>query len=118
MMSPYNIANYQAVTPDMQHFDVFSATYDDIRFAVPVEKQIKIDSANEFNLPGLAFQYLGHTSLWWALLMFNGLTDPLNDVKPGVTLNIPERSALLAYLGRSIKPEASNVPSMENATIL
>ncbi len=117
-MSPYNIARFQPLVEDGQHFNVFDAAYSGMRFAIPVVKQLVVTSADAANLPGLANQYLGSVGLWWALLMFNGLSDPLNDVKPGIVLNIPDKTSLLSYLNRPTLDSGSLVPSLENSIIL
>ena len=77
-----------------------------MRFNIPTEKSITLTAADESNLPGLAFKYLGDTSLWWVLLEYNGLYDPISDVIAGNTLKIPSRRDLISYLESS--PERSS----------
>lgn len=118
MASPFDLARFQAVTPDLQHFNVFDSSYSGMRFSVRVKQQIVLDAGDAYNLPGLAYRYLGSEHLWWALLMFNGLSDPLNDTKPGTMLNIPDRASLIAYLNRPVGKSGVQVPSISGATIL
>lgn len=117
-VAPFNIANFQGLTPDLRHFNVFDAAYNGMKFAVRTSQRIVLDSSMAFNLPGLAYKYLGTESLWWALLMYNGLSDPLNDVKAGTTLNIPDRISLIAYLNRPVGDSGVQVPSISGASIL
>lgn len=86
------------LTSDGGDLDVFSAKSKNLRFNVPIERTIRLGLGDENNLPGLAFKYLGDTSLWWVLLEFNGLDDAMQDVQPGLFLNIPSRRDLITYL--------------------
>jgi hypothetical protein len=77
---------------------VFSAKFKNMRFNVPTEKTVALSAADAANLPGLAHRLLGDKSLWWVLLEYNGLYNPIEDIRPGILLNIPSRSALITYL--------------------
>jgi hypothetical protein len=50
------------------------------------------------NLPGMAYKFYGDTSLWRALMSYNGLSDPLSDIVIGITINVPTKADLQAYL--------------------
>lgn len=117
-ISPYNIARFQPLTQDGLHFNVFDASYNGMRFAVKLSKQIVVDASSANNLPGLAYSELGSEFLWWAILMYNGLSDPLNDIVPGTVLNIPERASLIAYLNRPVGQSGVQAPALEGSTIL
>lgn len=117
-ISPYNVARFQPITPDGVHFNVFDASYNGMRFAVKLSQQIMVDAGTAYNLPGIAHTYLGSEHLWWTILMYNGLADPLNDITPGTVLNIPERASLIAYLNRPVGQSGVQVPSLEGSTIL
>ena len=77
---------------------IFSARFKNIRFNVPVQKTIRLSAADAHNLPGIAHVHLGDKELWWVLLDFNGLYDPIEDVVPGLVLRIPSRTALITYM--------------------
>ncbi len=94
----FNLENFIPVTADGQNLDIFKAKFRDIRATVREQQRVVIDAAFEANLPGLAYKYLGNTSLWWAILMYNGLQDPLDDVKVGMTIKIPSRSDLITLM--------------------
>jgi hypothetical protein len=53
------------------------------------------------NLPGISFNVYGTTDLWHIILAFNGLSDPLNDLYPGLVLNIPNKSDVLSLLSQA-----------------
>lgn len=97
-MSRFNIVNYTPATADGKDLDVFKGRYKNMRFNMAAERTIKLTVADEFNLPGLAFKYLGDKGLWWVLLQFNGLTDPINDIRAGTVLRVPSRSDVISYL--------------------
>jgi len=97
-MSRFDSVNYMPLTRDGEDNSVFSARFKNIRHNVPVQQTIRVTVADEHNLPGLAFKYLGDVALWWVLLDYNGLYDAIEDVKAGLVLRIPSRTALISYL--------------------
>ena len=97
-MSRFDAVNFMRLTADRKDNSVFSARFKNMRFNVPTEQTIRLTSADEHNLPGLAFKYLGDVSLWWVLLEYNGLYDAISDVRAGLVLRIPSRTALITYL--------------------
>lgn len=102
-MERFNIENFlelaKLIDPAAQpRFDPFSAVFRNMRFTLPIEKIITVDSSMSANLPGLAHRHLGETSLWWVLLYFNGLQDPVQDVVAGLQLRIPSRRSVVAML--------------------
>lgn len=84
-------------TPET-HWNLFDSNIKDLRFRVPSSKTITVNSITASNLPMIAEQELGDPSLWWAILHFNGLLDPIDDISVGTTLRIPNRAQLLALL--------------------
>ncbi len=96
--------DYSEVTPVTQlldksfDLDQLRSSYVNIRFEVALAEVITIDAAYQANLPGLAYDYYGDQSYWRAILAFNGLTDPINDITVGVRLGMPDASSLNAYL--------------------
>lgn len=97
-MARFDAVNYMPLTSDGQDNSVFNARFKNMRFNVPVQQTIRLTAADEHNLPGLAFKYLGDVDLWWVLLEYNGLYDPIADVRAGLVLRIPSRTALISYL--------------------
>jgi hypothetical protein len=76
----------------------FDANFRDLRYAIPSDREILVTAKEQADLPNLALQYLGDNRLWWVILQYNGLYDPIEDIQPGVKLRIPRRAALIAYL--------------------
>lgn len=96
--------NYSDLTPlttlldNRVAVDHLKSSYTNIRFGVTVDTLITIDARYEANLPGLAFDYYGDQIYWRAILAFNGLVDPIQDIQVGVTLGLPSKSSLEAFM--------------------
>jgi len=103
----YNWINYTVTDNTGTNWDIFSSAYKNLRFNVQTNMQIQLTAADATNLPGLAYRYYGDTSLWRVLLAFNGWTDPISQVAPGVIMNIPTKAAILKYLAAQ---KATNTP--------
>lgn len=106
MSSRFNSTNFMQKTADGNHLSVFSARFKNLRHNVPVERTLTLGPQDESNLPGIAAKYLGDVNLWWVLLEFNGLYNPVLDIRAGMTLRIPSRSAVITFLETS--PEAAS----------
>lgn len=78
--------------------DILRSPFTNIRFGVEVDSIITVGAEYEANLPGLAFDYYGDQSYWRAILAFNGLADPINDVMVGTVLGMPNKSSLDAFM--------------------
>lgn len=96
-MARFDFHRFFNLTEDERSYDIFSAPVRSIR-KIPSNGIVTVTAKWEYNLPGLAHSYLGDKGLWWAILMHNGLSDPLRDIKPGVQLRIPDKGPLLALL--------------------
>jgi hypothetical protein len=81
--------------------DILNSTYANIRYSATVETKITIDSKYEANLPGLAYDYYGNQELWRAILAFNGLEDPFNDIIVGVEIYLPSLASIESYFTSS-----------------
>lgn len=108
MSSRFNSVNFMSLTSDGNDLSVFSAKFKNMRYNVPTERTLTLRPQDEANLPGLAEKYLGDRHLWWVLLEYNGLYDPIGEIKAGYVLRIPSRSALIAYL-ETTQENPSNV---------
>lgn len=118
-MSIQNISNFMKLTPDGEHFDFWSAAFNDVHLYVKERTRIMVDAQWAANLPGLAAEYLGSRYYWWILLMYNGLADPLNDIIPGTILSIPDSQELGVFLqNRLASQNAGNyLPSVTVTTL-
>jgi hypothetical protein len=105
-MSRFNISEYYK-SLESGAFDIWDVTPNNMRFNVPSATTVIVDSSLEANLPAIAYTYLGDQDLWWAILYYNGLTDPLSDIYSLKVLNIPDRQSLISFLER-VLPGYSN----------
>lgn len=95
--------DYSSFTPadNTNYYDIFRSGYKNVRFNIQPNQQLQLDDSTAYNLPGLAYSLYGDTSLWYSLLAYNGLNDPLSDIYPGLVLNVPTKSDLVAYISRT-----------------
>lgn len=96
----YNYTRYTPVDNTGTTYSASKSAYKNIRFALPLSRQILVDSKYMANLPGLAYDLYGDTSLWRMILAYNGLQDAVNDICVGMTLNVPLKSDVIAYLSQ------------------
>jgi hypothetical protein len=94
--------NWSRYTPldNSGNYDKFKSGYKNLRFNVQPNTQIQLKSTDVANLPGLAFRLFGDTSLWRALLAYNGLSDPISDLAVGLVLRVPTKADVIAYLSK------------------
>lgn len=92
MINPYSYTNYATFS------NMWDTVLNKIRL-LPYSDIIQVDAQWQYNLPGMAAQYLGSTRRWWVILMYNGLYDPIDDIVPGIYLKIPDRNSLEDLLG-------------------
>lgn len=116
-MSVYSIDNFAPVVAEGDALDIWGAYYVGIE-KLPASSTIIVSSEWSANLPGLAAVYLGSKYLWWVLLVYNGLFDPIKDVAPGVTLRIPDRDMLMTYMEQKRTERASAGSSLAAATTI
>lgn len=118
-MSAQSIINYLQITPDGDHLNFWDAPFKDMHLYVPESTRIVIDAASAANLPGLADKYLGSPYYWWVLLMYNGLSDAVNEVVPGKILSIPDLQRLGVFLQNRVSSQnAGNYLPTVNVTTL
>lgn len=97
---------YYEVTPTVQllnntfDLDVLNSSYTNMRFGVIPAQIVTIDAKYQANLPGLAYDFYGDQKYWRAILSFNGLVDPINDIMVGVKIGLPDPSSLHAFMAR------------------
>lgn len=97
-VTQYDINQFMSVTDDGGALNYWDADFRNLNLIIPASETVVIGAEWSYNLPGLAASKLGSRFLWWVLLVYNGLSDPINDVVPGVTLAIPDRNALMSFL--------------------
>jgi hypothetical protein len=96
----FNFSKYTPLDNTRDAYNVFQSGYKNIRFNVQQQQQIQLDNSTAYNLPGLAYQLYSDTSLWYGLMVYNGLSDPLTDIQPGMVLKVPTKADILAYISR------------------
>lgn len=96
----YDWSAYTPLDSTGTNYDKFKSAYKNIRFNVQQTQQIQLTATDMANLPGLAYRLFGDTSLWRALLAYNGLSDPLSDIAVGIILKVPTKAAITAYLSK------------------
>jgi hypothetical protein len=104
--------SYSAFTPvdnTGEAYSIFTSGFKNIRFSVRINQTITLTSAQAYNLPGLSQELFNDTSLWLALLAFNGLSDPLTDVYPVLSLNVPYKSDIVAYVSQNNRASTNTV---------
>lgn len=98
MSSALRWANCTPFDTKSNTYSVFSSRYKNLRYKLHPESTYRVNQQDMANLPGISFNVYGTTDLWHAILSFNGLSDPLNDIYPGLVLQIPSKTALLSVL--------------------
>lgn len=96
----YGYGQYTPLDNTLAQYNVFKSAYKNIRFGVRVAQKITLTAADAANLPGLSFRLYNTPNLWRGLLAVNGLNDAISDVVVGMSLNIPPKSDLIAYLAQ------------------
>jgi hypothetical protein len=81
--------------------DILNSKYKNLRYRVTYDRLVTIDAKYEANLPGLAYDYYGDQEYWRAILMANGLIDPLTEICVGLTLGLPSVESLDAIMAQS-----------------
>ena len=98
----FDLYRYTPLDNTATQYDMFRSGYKNIRFNVKQTQQVTLDDSTAYNLPGVAYILYGDTSLWRALLAYNGLSDPLTDIQPGLVLIAPSKADISAYLSRQV----------------
>jgi len=98
----YDYTRFTPLDNTGEQYNVFQSAYKNIRFALSTAKTLTVTEPDIGNLAGIAHREYGDTSLWRMILAFNGLNDPIQDMWPGQVLNLPSKSAVIAYLNEQI----------------
>ena len=73
----------------MPALDYLSPKYLNLRYLLPPAKIYNIDASDRANAPGIAFSFYGSVDYWWVVCMYNGIMDPITQLAPGKTLQLP-----------------------------
>lgn len=103
MSTDYNYSRYTPLDSTGLDYDVLKSAYKNLRFSLATTRKHSVTSADMANLPGIAHVYYGDVSLWRAIMTFNGLDDAIQDVYPGMQLNLFDKSALIDFISKQQK---------------
>lgn len=104
----FDFGRYTPLDSTKKEYSIFNSAYKNIRFSLPFSKIKTINAADMANLPGIAFDEYGDTSLWRLILAYNGFQDPVQDIYPGVTIKIPSKADVISHVA---KQQNNNNPS-------
>lgn len=62
-----------------------------------------VTDAEQFNAPLIAYNMYDNESLWWTILVYNGIPDAFS-LKSGTRLRIPDLNAILSALADTAEP--------------
>jgi hypothetical protein len=96
----YDWSRYTPVDNTYEALDLHKSAYKNMKFALPIVQYYEITEADKANLPGIAYKIYGDVSLWRAIVEFNAINDPLNDLEIGMRLALPSKGSITAYLAR------------------
>lgn len=97
-----NRSNYLSLGADRKSLDYLSAKYLNIRFSIPPERTFVVTNSSIANTFGLAYQLYGDKNYWWILALYNGIINPVTDLKPGDVLQLPSLTSINAFLTREL----------------
>ncbi len=97
-MSDFRRGNFIPLTADRMRLDFFNASYTDIKFALAPERHFVVTEGWEANLPGLADHLYGDINFWWILAQYNGIVDPITELKAGLVLGVPSKEDIITFL--------------------
>lgn len=109
MANSYDYSSYTPIDNTGSAYSVFKSAYKNIRFALSTAQTYPVDESDMANLAGIAFRLYGDVSLWRMLLAFNGLQDQVQEVYPGLVLNCPNKSDVIAYLSSQHNNQSTTV---------
>lgn len=75
-----------------------SSLYKNIRFQIQAVQVYTLTQSDTANAPGLAFRFYGDVGYWWVICLFNGIIDPIEELVPGRTLQLPSIADVNAFL--------------------
>ena len=107
--STYDYSQFTPIDSTGSAFNVFKSAYVNIKYGPPTNTQYPVQLHDMCNLPGICYNLYGDTSFWRGLISFNGIVDPLQEIYPGLILNVPSKSDIIAYLAKN---QQANNPTL------
>lgn len=81
-------------------------SFDNIR-SVPNWTYYTVSDSDKFNAPLISYNLYDTPDLWWAILVYNGITDVFT-LTPGTRLKIPDQNAVISALAREQERQPKN----------
>lgn len=110
MAMDFQWSQYSPIDNTGTQRSVFKSAYKNVRFTLIPQESYTLSEADAANLPGLSYQIYGTMNYWHILLAYNGLDDPIQDVVAGITIIIPTKTSIDAYLTQ----QQNNQPQVLN----
>jgi hypothetical protein len=109
-----NRRSYLRVGGTLKHpiVSYLSARYKNLRQQLPADTLYMVTLADTANAPGIAFNVYGDRFYWWVVCFYNGIINPISDLKPGVLLELPnleDINALLSVALTSLSEADANI---------
>ena len=96
-----------AVTPTI-YLDFLNAYYLDMFNQITVYTNFMITHSSEGRLDIISNKFYGIPDLWWIIGMYNGIINPIFEIKVGINLRIPDRNQVDTLLQISTQPSNSS----------
>src|ERR1700737_3337093 len=106
MSTDYDFSKYTPLDSTGTNYSVFRSAFKNIRFSLNAAQTYLVTESDMANLVGIAYRTYGDVSMWYMLLAFNGIQDQLQEVYPGLILNMPAKADVIAFL--SAQQQAKN----------
>jgi hypothetical protein len=110
-MADYRRANFVPLTTNQLSLDALKAKYLNLRFNLPIQTSMIVSEKYVANLPGLADDVYGTIDFWWVIAMFNGIIDPINDMRIGRMINLPRYDDVVSFLNRDFPSTVNTATS-------
>ena len=82
--------------------DFLRAAYINIDYRNISSTKYTVTSVTAYQLDLISYDCYGDESYWWIIAQFNRIFDPVNDVIPGMELNIPSPSQVMQILQQRV----------------
>lgn len=96
----YSYTQYTPRTSDGGSLSIWRSAYKNVRFNLKLQTVRTLTETDASDLPGLSYRLYGTVDYFRILLHYNGLSDPIQDVYPGMQFRVPTQASIVAWLTR------------------